>query len=283
MGDWMGFDGWDIPQINQISEYWYQQKLFNDKLRLKVGKQDSNLDFCFLNAGWDFMNSGNSVNSAVPLPTYPDTPFGFVAEVSPKKWLSVKNGIYSKHNSPFNITEIELKPEIKKMPGRYILGLWEHSNSNGYDVAAGIDASGEAYYNSFNRNFGYYAGFEQMVYKEKKDDTNDNQGLTIFSQVGFSPSNRNDLCRYFGGGLHYRGLIPTRDKDIAGVAVASGGFAHRLGDISSQVGSETAIELLYRFNVNKWFYLQPDVQFIMNPNGQYNNSVAIGIRSVITF
>ena len=74
---------------------------------------------------------------------------------------------------------------------------------------------------------------------------------------------------------------------MTGLAVASGFFAPRLGDVGAdygnRIGSETVLEAFYRVQVTPWFYLQPDVQFIMNPGGMYNNSVAIGLRSVITF
>lgn len=287
MGDWMGLDGWDWRQMNQISEYWYQQKLFNDKLRMKVGKQDANIDFGYLNSGWDFMNTAFSVNPTTPMPTYPDQSFGFMAEINPKEWLSIRNGTYSRFNVPFNITEIELKPTIKKLPGRYMLGAWELSDSNGMGVGEGMDPGGSTYYNNFNRNYGCYVGFEQMVYKENKDDENDMQGLTVFGQAGMSPSNRNDMSKYIGGGLHYIGPIPNRDKDRVGIALANGNFASRLAGVGSdygvRVGSETVLEAFYRVQVNSWFYLQPDVQFIMNPGGTYDNSVAIGLRSVITF
>ena len=283
MGDVFGFDGWDWRQANQISEYWYQQKLFNNKIRLKFGKQDANTDFGYLNSGWNFMNSAFSVIPTTPMPTYPDPAFGFMAELNPKEWLSIRDGIYSKFGVPFNITELEVKTKIKKLPGRYMLGAWEMSDSNGMSVTSGVDNIGNTYTNDFNRNMGAYFNFEQMLYKEKKDDNNDMQGLVFFGQFGISPSNKNDLSKYMGTGLQYIGLIPKRDKDIAGIAVGSGRFAPRLGDITSQVGSETAVECFYRAQITPWFYLQPDVQFIANPGGIYDNSVAIGLRSVITF
>lgn len=283
MGDWMVLDNWDWRQLNQISEVWYQQKFFDNKLRLKFGKQDANIDFGFLNSGWDFMNTAFSINPTVPMPTYPDQAFGFMAEVNPKEWLSIRNGTFSRYNTPFNMTEIELKPKIKKLPGRYMIGAWELSDSNGMGVAEGLDSYRNTYYNNFNRNVGAYAGFEQMIYKEKKNDDNDMQGLVVFSQFGISPSNRNDMCRYVSSGLHYKGPIPKRDKDTIGLAAASGTFAPRLGDITSQVGDETALEAFYRVQITPWFYLQPDVQFITRPSGIYDSSVAIGLRSVIAF
>lgn len=286
LGDWMGYDGWDSMPFNQISECWYQQKLFKEKLRLKLGKQDANTDFGYLNTGWDFMNLAFSVNPTTPMPTYPYPTFGFVAEVFPKEWLSIKNGIYSKFNTPFNITEILIKPKTK-LPGRYMIGAWEWSDSNGMSAPYAMDSSGASIYNNFNRNYGAYAGFEQMIYKENKKNNNDMQGLTLFGQAGISPSNKNDMSKYIGAGLHYIGPIPKRDKDRAGIAIANGSFASRLSGVGSdygaRVGSETVFECFYRIQVNNWFYLQPDIQFIMNPGGMYQNSTAVGLRSVITF
>lgn len=287
MGDYFGFDGWNMPEVNQISEYWYQQKLFDGKVRMKFGKQDSNSDFGFLNSGWDFMNTAFSVNPTVPQPSYPYTPLGFMLEINPKEWLSVRDGIYyTSGGCPFNMTEIEFKPMIKKMPGRYMLGAWETGNPDGFSTTAGVDGSGLVY-NNFNRNFGAYFNFEQMVYKEQKDNADDMQGLVLFGQTGISPSDKNDLSKYASVGLHYKGPIPKRDNDLVGVAVGCGNFASRLNNISyadgGRIGSETVVEAFYRVFITKWFYLQPDVQFIMNPGGQYASSVAIGLRSVITF
>lgn len=286
MGDYFGFDGWEMDQISQISELWYQQKFFDGKIRLKIGKQDSNTDFGFLNSGWDFMNTAFSVNPNTPLPSFPYTPFGFMAEVNPKEWLSIRNGIYSKDSCPFNITEIEFKPTIKNMPGRYMIGAWEMGDTNGYSVATGVEEE-ETVYNTFYRNYGVYFNFEQMVYKEQKDNPDDMQGLVVFGQTGMSPSNKNDLSKYGAIGLHYKGPFPKRDNDIVGLALGCGNFASRLNnityDLGGRTGSETVVEGFYRLFITKWFYLQPDVQFIMNPGGQYQSSVAIGIRSVITF
>lgn len=283
MGDWMQYDGWEGRQVNQISECWYQQKLFKDKLRLKFGKQDANIDFGFLNSGWNFLNLAFSVNPTTPMPTYPDPALiGFMAEINPKEWLSIRNGIYSRYSNPFNITEVEVKTKIKKMSGRYMAGAWEMSDTTGMGVAVSTDANGIVS-NYYNRNFGCYVGFEQMVYKEKKNDDNDMQGLVVFGQAGMSPSNKNDMSKYLGGGINYVGAIPKRDKDIIGIGVANGSFASRLAPLTSQVGSETAIECFYRAQITPWFYLQPDIQYIMNPSGTYANSVAIGLRTVITF
>lgn len=280
-------DGWDYPdEANRVQEYWYQQKLFNNKIRLKVGRQCSSNEFGMIYSGTDFMNLKLAVIPTVPYAGFPYPGFGFMTEVNPTSWLSVKDGIYSKDGNPLNIIGVEIKTMIKKMPGRYMLGSWQMSNSNGMRTMESTGPSGPSF-NDFNRNFGAYFSFEQMVYKEKKENPQDKQGIMVFGQLGISPSEKNDASKYGALGLHYRGSIPKRDDDILGLAVGYTNFASRLSNIPTtmggRIGDETFIETFYRFHINKWFYLQPDVQFIMHPNGMFDNSIAIGLRSVITF
>lgn len=130
---------------------------------------------------------------------------------------------------------------------------------------------------------GYYSAFEQMVYKENKKDEKDSQGLTVFGQFGWAPEDRNDVSRYLGGGLHYKGIIPKRDDDILGLGTAIAGFSNRLKSVDGRYGQETSIECFYRIKLTPWMYIQPDIQYIMNPNGLYNNSFAFAMRTFITF
>lgn len=282
MGDYQVLDGWDFREMNQLSEVWYQQTFFDEKARVKFGKQDANSDFCALSSGFDFVNTSFSIMPTVPIPTYPDPTFGFMAEVSPKEWLSLRDGVYHKNGSAFNISEIEVSPTIKNKPGRYFTGFWVSGEETIVDTDE-LDENDEYVTRTYNRNFGWYAAFEQMVYKENKDDKEDAQGLTVFGQIGMTPSARNEVDKYFGAGLHYKGLIPKRDEDIAGVGVAMANFSRRLDYLYGMQGQETVIECFYRAQVTPWFCLQPDVQFIMNPSGSYPSSVAIGLRSVVTF
>lgn len=280
-------DGWDFSEeANRVQEYWYQQKLFNNKIRLKVGKQCSSNEFGMIYSGTDFMNLRLAVIPTVPYAGFPYPGFGFMTEVNPTSWLSIKDGIYSKDGNPLNILGVEIKAKIKNMPGRYMLGTWQMSNSNGIRTIESTGPSGSNY-NNFNRNYGAYASFEQMVYKEKKENPQDRQGVMLFGQLGLSPSEKNDTCKYGAIGFHYRGPIPKRDDDIAGLAFGYSNYASRLSDIPTtvggRIGDETFIETFYRFHINKWLYLQPDVQFVMHPSGMYDNSIAIGLRSVITF
>jgi porin len=51
------------------------------------------------------------------------------------------------------------------------------------------------------------------------------------------------------------------------------------------VGAEMALEVTYQAQITKWLSIQPDLQVIINPDGNrdLNNALVIGGRVSITF
>lgn len=292
MGDRQTLDSYDFRTMNQLSEYWYQQVWKDGTYRLKAGKQDANAEFCGLAHGFDFLNTSFSIMPTMGrFPTYPEPAMGITAAISPTDWMTVKNGTFdgsgkgstsgfdtafNKRSGVYNISELEFKPTIKDLPGRYIGGYWFHTN----DIQE-LTASANA--KTFDKNIGCYTAFEQMVYKENKENEKDMQGLTVIGQCGWAPEDRNDVSKYFGGGLHYKGLIPKRDADILGLGTAIAGFSNRLKSIDGRSGQESVIECFYRIKITPWMYIQPDLQYIMNPNGSLQNSFAFTMRTFVIF
>ncbi|MDQ6988157.1 MAG: carbohydrate porin [Mariprofundaceae bacterium] len=85
-----------------------------------------------------------------------------------------------------------------------------------------------------------------------------------FIQWGWVPQNRNEVTGYFGTGLHMHGLIPGRDEDDMGIAVARA---------DTRTAAESTIELTYRMTVAPWLALQSLFQWIINPGGDNTASV----------
>lgn len=282
MGDYQIFDSYDYHEMSQITEAWYKQQWKEGKYSLKVGQQDVNVDFGCAKRGLDFANLSFSVIPTVLMPTYPFTAFGSTGTVALNDKVTLKSGIFLKNRSPFSISEVETKTNIKGLPGRFMTGYWYYSKDT-TALTGGLDDNGNPGLKTYGSNYGVYQCFDQMIYKEKKDDQKDDQGLSLFGQVGFSPENRNDVDRYFGTGLSYKGLISKRDKDITGIGMAMVGFSRRLNNIDGRMGEETALECFHRIQVTPWLYLQPDVQFIFRPSGIQKSSTAIGMRTLITF
>jgi len=296
VGDYQLLDTYDTKRFNQISEYYYEQSLFNDVFKLKVGKQDANYDFCALNSGFNFANASFSYMPTVPLPSYPNPAMGLVATIKPTSWSSIKSGWYDgeglggetgfksldSRRKSFFIEELGLTPNIKNHPGNYFAGYWLHTGH--------VDEYTNGEVRTFGQNTGWYLGGEQLIWKENKD-SEDTQGLTMLGQLGFKPSDRNEVSRYWGLGVQYQGLIPKRDNDIIGFATANAGFSGRLkeydttgaGDIDGRYGYESNLEMFYKVQLTPWFALQPDIQVIKNPNGGSKSAFVMGLRTFITF
>jgi porin len=129
-------------------------------------------------------------------------------------------------------------------------------------------------------------GTDSQGATEKKSD----QGLGWFGRIAFEPQDRNFIGFYFDTGLTYKGLVPTRDADTLGVAFAyarlsSGAQQAAIDAGSVGVGAEMALEITYQAQITKWLSVQPDLQVIINPDGNQDlhNAVVIGGRVSITF
>ena len=117
------------------------------------------------------------------------------------------------------------------------------------------------------------------------------QGLYFFSLIDFAPPSNSLLPFYFQTGLLYKGLIPTRDEDQLGIALAYGNFSFNNIQAQQQKGNVNqqnyiaVLELDYRIQLNKWAYVQPVVQYIVHPNGseRYGNATVLGFHFGVNF
>ncbi len=287
VGDAQTLSNLDACNFFQVSEYWIEQLFFDRQLRIKVGKQDSNIDFVAVDYGEDFIGSSFAVIPTIPMPTFCDPGLGVAAFWEPEDWISLGAGYYEgdpkgstsgfntafgNHGGSFTIGELALKTSFgaqKDLPGTYRFGGWYHSSDF---EEVGDDADTDV----FAGNHGFYLAFDQMLYHEQNDS---DQGLGTFFQFGWAPENRNEIDRYFGIGLSYVGLLTGRDEDITGIGLAQALWSNRMDDVTR----ETAIELFYKAQLTEFMSIQPDIQYIANPSGNGDDALAFGVRFEIVF
>lgn len=291
VGDYMFFNGYDSPRTGpQLSEYWYEQSLFNNKLKAKIGKQDANAEFMAMNTGFEFIHSGFNFIVNSYLPTYPNAAIGITATLQPIDKLYLKYGLFDANGvgsqSGFNtvfhkdggfeqVGEIGVTDIIKNHPGKYVCGVW--LNTKNREEVPFFDQTGDLMV--YTSNHGIYTEFEQMLFKEKRDDTEDSQGLTLMGQFAWSPPTRSDITKYFGTAVTYRGLVPKRDNDTLGVGVNFAHFSNRIGNIKG----ENVLEVFYKIRLTPWLYIQPDFQYINKPFYADKGTIVFGIRTNIDF
>ncbi|MHC4642277.1 MAG: carbohydrate porin [Planctomycetota bacterium] len=274
--------------FSQVSEYWIEQFYFERQLRIKVGKQDSNVDFVAIDYGGDFIGSSFAVIPTVPMPTFCCPALGVAAFWEPEDWISLGAGFYEgspqgstsgfntafgNNGGSFTIGELALKTSFgsqKDLPGTYRFGGWYHSSDF---EEVGDDADTDV----FAGNHGFYLAFDQMLYHEQNDS---DQGLGTFFQFGWAPENRNEIDRYLGIGLSCVGLLPGRDEDITGIGLAQALWSDRMNGFTR----ESAIELFYKAQLTEFMSIQPDIQYIANPGGETtDDAIVLGIRAKFSF
>lgn len=128
---------------------------------------------------------------------------------------------------------------------------------------------------------GIYGTWNQLLYKENRDDADDAQGLGVFLQGAWTDGDTQEVDRYFGGGLEWTGAIPGRDEDVIGLGVFHTYFAKAAG---YEEDGETIAELYYRAQLRPWLALKPTVQYVVHPGGSsVDNALAFGFGGEISF
>ena len=90
------------------------------------------------------------------------------------------------------------------------------------------------------------------------------------------------ISGYFGTGLVASGLFPSRQENQAGVSinVANVEDPNQPLDYTPSRRAESAMELTNKFQLRDWFAVQPDIQYIIRPNGDpgVRNALVLGFR-----
>lgn len=250
-----------------IQELWYKQTIQN--FELTAGVQDLNIEFANSEHGALFLNSSFGIlpiiSSNIPAPVFPLTTLGLTAKWNISGKISWINALYDGHPTDFDYNPYNVKWQL--INGDGILAITELQfpvTLNGLPgiVKAGTYSHSHIIEKSFSRNFpdslnntilGFYSYSDQKVW------SNGNRNAGIFTQLGYSPGECTNSF-YLGIGMNYTGLWSRQGKDVLGFAIASEHFR-------SGWKSETVLELTYRYQINNFIFIQPDIQYIMNPAG----------------
>lgn len=230
----------------ELFELWWRQRLFKDRLIVKIGK---------INAGGEFgqvlvpapvteakirdwtvsdliYTPSGLLTTNFKLPIYPNTAWGLAVSFLPTKNFYVSYGLFDGNGARGVQTGVEVGPEFngywfhigevgyawrlgeQGKPGRFAAGIWGQTG----DLATGILTLDRTDAVKTNGAMGYYAfGYQRLWYRHPGTDPS---GLIGFAQLGYSDSPTNTANWYVGGGLTALGLVPRRPYDTAGIGFA---------------------------------------------------------------
>ena len=304
------------------TELWIQQELFGKKLSLRAGQLVADSEFAVSDYSSFFLNNTFEwpafIYTSIPNqgPNNPVGAPGVRLELKPTKDFSWKLAVYQSNVYPGDVNNHGFYWNLNqgllylsegtyqynhRLPGHAKIGTWLDSGT--FTQLNGSNASAWG-------NYGVYEVVDQMIWnqprlKEKQTSSISftDEGLSAFESVAFQPSDRNLLSLYCDAGFHYKGLLPTRNEDVAGIAMAYAPLSSAL--ISAQQGSndynannniaqpieatglgyEIVFETTYMAQLTPWLTVQPDLQYILHPGGAQSlgNALVLGVRTTIVF
>ena len=326
-----------------LFELWYEQVLFDKKLAIRVGQLAADQEFMisqyaglFTNHtfGWSTFPSADLPSGG---PSYPLATPGVRVKWVPRDSLSLLLGVFNgdpagpgtglpQNRDPsgtafrlrdglFVIAEaqygINQGEGATGLPGTYKAGAYYDSQNfadqrrNGAGASLADPAGAGATKALLGRNrrgsYSLYVVADQLVTREA--GTKD-QGAGVFLRLMGAPGDRNLVNFYVDAGVTYKGLVPGRNSDTAGLGFAlariSDTAAKLDGDTARFTGSfypvrrhESVLELTYQAQIAPWLQVQPTAQYVFNLNGGVPNpqqpakrlgdAAVLGLRTTVTF
>ncbi len=274
-------------EFTHLAAWYLHQAFFENRLVAKLGRSDANVGFIDSELASLYLNGDFAPPGNIPMPTYPDPAFGLALFADPADWVTLAAGAYGgdldidEHGGAglfagrvFAIGELTLHGKPFSLDSHLSAGAWVRTVDT-------PDPNRAAVGRVFDRNYGVYALLDQALYGEGGVGGG-GQGLGAWFQVSWTPEDRNLNDLWLGGGLVYTGPIPDRDADQVGFAVASQSLG-RGGDGASNPPPEFVFEWFDSIQIAPWLTLQPDLQYVVNPQVNRRNAVVIGGQLSVAF
>jgi porin len=317
VGDAQGVSNIEAPAKWKLEEGWIQQNLFGNHFSVLFGRYDLNSEFYRLQSASLFLNSSFGIGpefsqSGLAGPSiFPNTSVGGRFAIKPIEEIVLRTAVldgvpverpdgsqqvFAKGDGVLVVAEAAYlhRPLGSEQPrtrefrigrnccgtytGKLALGGWYYSAT--FDDLTRVRPDGQQARHHGSR--GFYALADWAVYQDAKDT---DRQVSLFGQLGIGDRRVNRFAYYTGGGLAFSDFIPQRKQDEFGIAVAAAHNGTPFIEAQRDQGvretrSEVTLELTYLAQFGAHVAVQPDLQFVMNPNTdpRIKNAVAFILR-----
>jgi porin len=286
-GDYQVFSNIEAGNHTYLQELWFQQSWKHTDLC--VGLQDLNVNIANIPAASLFLNSSfgilPTVSTNVPAPIFPLTSMGIFARTDISPSLSLLGAVFDGEPTDFEKNPHNLKWDFTRKDGfLFFLELQKSffPEKTPLQLKAGVYRHQHFFdddYNLYDNNSVHRNNYGLYLLGEKDIWHNQQRSVKMFLQLGLSPEHFNPCMFYGGYGINVSGLFFRNGTDNAGIALA-------YGVVKGFPGNELTIEFTWQLPVFSYFFIQPDVQYIINPAGtgtKLSNSVAATLRFGLIF
>jgi porin len=277
-----------------------QQKLFNGKLTLQVGRMTTANNFASLPVFADYVSFADNpipvslTDNNIYFTSLPAVEWAGVGTLAPTRSLSIAVGIYgtnlpsglpvaSRYGLDFSFEGSGGPMEVGQLtynvnrgsdevglPGMYYIGGF-YSGADYQVIADGGSRRGD---------YGFYLEGQQMIYRYGGPGSD--IGLTPWLAITYNPQQSiNQLPLLALAGVIYHGLIPGRGDDNLGYGFYYGQLSTALPGATG----EKVMELDYTLWATPWLAITPDFQYVFNPSGgsSSRNASVPGVQFQVLF
>lgn len=317
-GDAQGVSSIAGPNKWTLEEGWIQQNLFSNHLSILAGRYDVNSEFYRLHAADLFFNSSFGVGaefgkSGKDGPSmFPNTALGTRVEIKPIESLILRLAIFDgvpvdrpggwnafvpsdgllvvgeatflyrpsrsdQPRSPSRRFSIGRNAQLPPYQAKLGVGLWHYTAK--FPDLSEVRKDGAPVMH--DGSTGAYVIGETVIYQ---DDAK--REMRVFGQLGFAEDRVNRFGLYVGGGVIAKGFVPKRSDDEFGFAIAAARNGSHYMDAQANLGrpanhQEVALEVSYLAQVKSWLSIQPDIQYVINPDtDRSRRNALIGLMRV---
>lgn len=279
-----------------------EKTFLDDTLSVKLGRLSATDDF--VGSPYYSYSLNNAVNGQIRaalfdgvMSSYPFPVWGGRMKYQPNEEFYAMLGVFNQSDDLFDrddqgmdwridgddgvsiFTQVGWNPKFAERPAHFFVGM---NNALFWDMDK-FNSTGTR--DKFTR---FYGHADYQVYAESPGS---DEGLVLFLTLGYSPFEDVAIMPVQSTfGAHYTGLFPGREKDKTVFFATYGGFSDDYADEQTAAGEarsdyEMVLELGHRFELTPSTYIQPDIQYIVQPGGtgDIDNALVLGVQVGASF
>ena len=257
----------DDAHFNKFVEVYFTDSFAHERFTFKAGRLYADADFNVIENGGDFLNAAYGLIPTIPMPTSPAPQFGASLWTKATSWLSLGGGAYRGVSmdvdgdepvqlyGPLHHRRSETLSRIRRTPPSMAAIVSASGNRTAAPAIRTIQPRPPATTASTP---------PAITGSTKRRPPAAMSGPGVFFQLGWSPSDRNLISRYWGAGVAYPSFSSRRSQDSIGLGVTQA----RLPTGKN----ETVTEAFYKIQATKKVFVQPDLQWVNRPSGDGRNA-----------
>lgn len=273
----------DADRFRALGEVFVEQRLWQDRLRIKAGRLDFNSEFAATDNGGSFLNASMGFSPSIAAaPTFPLPTAGVNVFLTPRENTTIALGNFNGldgapaavgSTSRFQIAQASHAWSLGDNAGRIGLGAYRHTglfNATTDDEGADPHVKGVG---------GWFGTLDQTVWtgapRANADDT-PSASIATFAQIGHTNASVQGVYSHHAGGVTLSGLSARRANDVLGIGATSAVF---------NGGSEMIGELFYAFPVTSHLSLVADWQRVHRRENNVRRFMGnvLTMRSIVSF